>query len=84
MKITGDNRIISHFYSEENKVYSLIFPPTDSLDERYKILQDVCAEIKIKIDELAAKEAEKPQNNCEPLETLDQEIKDELENQEEL
>ena len=78
MKITGDNRIISHFYNEDNKVYTLLFPPSDSLERRLEILQKVCAEIKIKIDELAAKakeEAEAP---------VDQEIKDELENQEEL
>ena len=87
MKITGDDRIISHFYNEENKVYTILFPPTDDLSQRYDILQEVCTVIKTKIDEVAAKakeEAEAPQEKCEVLETLDEEIKDELENQEEL
>ena len=81
MKITGDDRIISHFYETDNKVYSIAFPPTDSLEERYKILQEVCTVIKTKIDEVAAKakeEAEAPQEKCEVLKTLDEEIKESL------
>jgi len=47
MKISGDNRVISHFFKDEKSpVYTIIYPPQHSLKERVEYLDELLVEMK--------------------------------------
>jgi len=58
MKISGDNRVISHFFKDEKSpVYTIIYPPQHTLKDRIDYLDELLVEMKMalkKEDELKA------------------------------
>jgi len=48
MKISGDGRVISHFFKDEKSaVYTILYPPQHSLKERIDYLEDLLLEMKL-------------------------------------
>jgi len=48
MKISGDNRILSHFFKDEKSpVYTIIYPPQHTLKERIDYIDELLVEMKM-------------------------------------
>ena len=66
MKISGDNRILSHFFKDEKSpVYTIIYPPQHTLAERVAYLDELLLEMKTALkqeNELKAEHAEYMKN----------------------
>lgn len=77
MKIIADNRAISHFMEKEGEpVYTILFPSTHNLEKRLQILEDLCKEIKVGIEN-AKKEASKVANIAKETLEKKEEVKEE-------